>query len=144
MRVQDILKTKGDKVHTIDPDALIGEAATVLQSVGVGALVVSRDGRRIDGILSERDIVRGFARQGANITHLHVSDLMTRNVITCCGDDAIAKVAGTMTAKRIRHLPVCDADVLVGVVSIGDVLKSRIDEVQLEANVLRDVAIAAR
>ncbi|MEO1204914.1 MAG: CBS domain-containing protein [Pseudomonadota bacterium] len=144
MRVEDLLKAKGSKVHIIDPDAIVPSAAAELANANVGALVVSRDGKKIDGILSERDIVRGYAKHGGDVSHLHVSDLMTGAVITCGASDQVSAVAQVMTSRRIRHLPVCAGDNLMGMVSIGDVLKSRIDEVQLEANVLRDVALAGR
>ncbi|MEO1543601.1 MAG: CBS domain-containing protein [Pseudomonadota bacterium] len=144
MRVEDLLKAKGSAVHIIDPDQLVQDAAQDLAKANVGALVVSRDGRTIDGILSERDIVRGYAKNGRDLSQLHVSDLMTRSVITCCSSDQVSSVAHVMTSKRIRHIPVCIGNELMGMVSIGDVLKSRIDEVQLEANVLRDVALASR
>lgn len=144
MRVADILQSKGSRVLTIDPDKMVLEAARALRNAGVGALVVSRDGRTIDGILSERDIVRGLAQSGVDISHLHVSDLMTSGVVTVASGDTLADVAAVMNRKRIRHLPVIDGGRLVGIVSIGDVLKNRIDEVVLEANVLRDVAVAFR
>lgn len=144
MRVADILQTKGSRVLTVDPDKMILEAAKMLRNAGVGALVVSRDARTIDGILSERDIVRGFAESGGDVTHLHVSDLMTGAVVTCMASDSLSQVAKVMTQRRIRHLPVTDGGRLIGMVSIGDVLKNRIDEVVLEANVLRDVAVAVR
>lgn len=144
MRVANILEVKGSRVLTIDPDELIHKAAVMLRNAGVGALVVSRDGQKLNGILSERDIMRGFAEQAADLMALHVSDLMTSPVITCAATDSLSHVAQVMTTRRIRHLPVCDGDRLLGMVSIGDVLKHRVDEVQLEANVLRDVALAVR
>ncbi len=144
MRVAEILESKGSRVLTIDPDKMVLDAAKMLRNAGVGALVVSRDGRTIDGILSERDIVRGFAESAGDVTHLHVSDLMTGAVVTCTASDSLSQVAKVMTQRRIRHLPVTDNGNLIGLVSIGDVLKNRIDEVVLEANVLRDVALAVR
>lgn len=144
MKVSDLLKGKGSAIKSIAPKASIRELADKLRIEGVGALVVCASEHQLDGIVSERDVVRGYAAHGAGIGDLTVADLMTRSVITCTPDEPIAKVARIMTERRIRHLPVRDGDKLVGVISIGDVLKSRIDEVQLEANVLRDYAIAAR
>ena len=106
-------------------------------------MVVSSDGKSLEGIISERDVAYGVAVHGGALPTLKVSDLMTPVVITCSPGDTIAEVAKIMTLQRIRHLPVKDGAKLVGVISIGDVLKSRISEIQLEANVLRDIAIAS-
>lgn len=144
MSVADILKSKGSKVMTIEPGMNVGQLAIRLHQGGVGALVVTDAAGRIVGIISERDIVRGLADHGGQVNEMAVRELMTPNVVTCCSRDDISKVAATMTRRRIRHLPVVDDGRLVGMVSIGDVLKTRIDEVQLEANVLRDVALAVR
>jgi CBS domain-containing protein len=107
-------------------------------------MIVSKDGESLEGIISERDVACGLAKHGAALSELRVSDLMTRSVITCAPEDTIGEVARIMTLQRIRHLPVKDGAKLVGVISIGDVLKSRISEIELEANVLRDMAIAHR
>ncbi len=144
MSVAEILKSKGSKVITIEPGMNVGQLAIRLHQVGVGALVVTDAAGKVVGIISERDIVRGLAEHGGHVNEMPVRDLMTSSVVTCCSADDISKVAATMTRRRIRHLPVVDDGRLVGMVSIGDVLKTRIDEVQLEANVLRDVALAVR
>lgn len=144
MSVAEILKSKGSKVITIEPGMNVGQLAMRLHEVGVGALVVTDAAGKVVGIISERDIVRGLAEHGGHVNEMAVRELMTANVVTCCSGDDISKVAATMTRRRIRHLPVIDDGRLVGMVSIGDVLKTRIDEVQLEANVLRDVALAVR
>jgi len=144
MRVSDILEAKGRDVMTIQPGASIGHLSERLRDMRVGALVVSSDRDRVEGIISERDVVHGLAEYGADVYAKSVADLMTRSVVTCDSNSSISDVAGTMTRRRIRHLPVVNDGHLVGMVSIGDVLKTRIDEVQLEANVLRDVALAAR
>jgi CBS domain-containing protein/beta-phosphoglucomutase-like phosphatase (HAD superfamily) len=144
MRVADILKVKGSSVKTIEPDATLKAFAHGLNAERVGAMVVRDSTGALKGIISERDLVRGFSEFGAELSSMKVSELMTRSVITCTPDDGVAAIAKVMTQRRIRHLPVVVDGALVGLVSIGDVLKHRLDEVQLEANVLRDFAIARR
>jgi signal-transduction protein with cAMP-binding, CBS, and nucleotidyltransferase domain len=144
MKVADILKGKSSAVMTVQPTLTIGALAQRLRSAGVGVMIVTSDGQTLDGIISERDIAYGLAAHGAALPSLKVTDLMTRAVITCSLQDTVVEVAKVMTMRRIRHLPVKDGAKLVGVVSIGDVLKSRISEIELEANVLRDIAIASR
>lgn len=144
MKVADILKGKNSAVMTVQPTLTIGALAQRLRSAGVGVMIVTSDGQTLDGIISERDIAYGLAAHGAALPSLKVTDLMTRAVITCSLQDTVVEVAKVMTMRRIRHLPVKDGAKLVGVVSIGDVLKSRISEIELEANVLRDIAIASR
>jgi CBS domain-containing protein len=140
MRVAEILKGKGSAVMTIRPTQSIGELSHRLRLAGVGAMIVSEDGHTLDGIISERDVAYGLADHGGHLYDLPVSELMTRGVITCSPSDTIAHVAKIMTLKRIRHLPVKEDDRLVGIISIGDVLKHRLSEIELEANVLRDMA----
>jgi CBS domain-containing protein len=140
MHVSDILKGKGNKVAIIRPDASIRSAAQRLKIEGVGALVVSEDGTSVIGILSERDISHGLAEHGGAVAEHTVSDLMTRGVIHCVAQDDIAHIAKIMTQRRIRHLPVMEEATLIGIVSIGDVVRHRLDELELEANVLRDYA----
>jgi CBS domain-containing protein len=106
-------------------------------------LVLDGEGR-LQGIVSERDMARGIDEFGPNLPEMRVVDLMTRSVVTCAPEDSVANVANVMTQRRIRHLPVVVDGVVVGLISIGDVLKYRLDEVQLEASVLRDVARARR
>jgi CBS domain-containing protein len=139
MNVETILRTKGRDVATIGPEATIGEAVQRLGARGIGALVVSRDGAEVDGILSERDIVRGLADHGAALLSERVGDLMTRRVHTCTPDDAVEDLMGMMTQKRIRHLPVLKDGALCGIVSIGDVVKNRLDEIEFEASSLRSM-----
>jgi CBS domain-containing protein len=143
MNVDTILRNKGRSVTTIAPDARIAGAVDLLRRHAVGALVVSRDGAAIDGILSERDIVAALADHGAATLDLAVRDLMSRKVITCRRDDAIADLAALMTERRIRHLPVVDRGALAGIVSIGDVVKHRIDEVESEASSMREFIASA-
>lgn len=110
----------------------------------IGAAIVSDDGKSIDGIISERDLAYGLAAHGSKLPGIAVSELMTKAVIVCSPEDSVTDVMKLMTERRTRHLPVKDGDRLVGIISIGDVLKHRLGEMQLEANVLRDYAIAAR
>lgn len=142
MRVANILQSKGSSVKTITADATVRELSRQLSTDSIGAVVVVSSGGRLAGIISERDVARGLADHGAALPALPVSQLMTKGVVTCAPDDSIASISKIMTQRRIRHLPVLDGGELVGLVSIGDVLKFRLDEVQLEANVLRDYAIA--
>jgi CBS domain-containing protein len=142
MLVADILRTKGAAVKAVRSDDTALCLAKRLKSERVGAMVVSNDGNSLDGIISERDVAYGLAAYGSDLYRVTVADLMTKVVITCSPRDTIAEVTRVMTQRRIRHLPVKDGDRLVGVISIGDVLKHRLGEVQLEANVLRDYAIA--
>ncbi len=107
-------------------------------------MVVKNADGGVKGIISERDLARGLAQYGNDLPSLPVSALMTETVVTCAPEDTVATVAKVMTQRRIRHLPVVVGGKLVGLVSIGDVLKHRLDEVQLEANVLRDFAIARK
>ena len=138
----DILKSKRTAVLWVPPVLSIGEVAERLRSTDVGVMIVSNDGESLQGLVSERDIAHGLAVHGAALLSLKVSDLMARSVITCTSEDSVADIARIMTMRRIRHIPVVDGGKVVGVVSIGDVLKSRISEIELEANVLRDLAVA--
>jgi CBS domain-containing protein len=144
MKVADILKTKGSAVKTVRPDETAKVFAEHLRNERIGAMIVSSDGSTLEGIISERDLAYGLAAYGDRLPSMRVSELMTRVVILCTPEDTIAEVMTVMTQRRIRHLPVKDGGRLVGIISIGDVLKHRLGEMQLEANVLRDVAIARR
>lgn len=144
MKVADILKTKGAAVKTVNPNETAKTFAEQLKGERIGAMIVSLDGSLIEGIISERDLAYGLAAYGDKLARMRVSELMTKAVIVCTPEDTIAEVMTVMTQRRIRHLPVKDGKHLVGIISIGDVLKHRLGEVQLEANVLRDVAIARR
>lgn len=144
MRVADLLKGKSISLMTVQPDQTIQELAERLRSANVGVKVVSSDGQSLEGIISERDVAYGLALHGSALPALHVSGLMARAVITCSLEDSVSDIARVMTLRRVRHLPVMDGAKLVGIISIGDVLKSRISEIELEASVLRDIAIASR
>ena len=143
MRVAEILKAKDPVILSVRPTETIQQLAQRLRMERVGAMIVSSDGVKIQGIISERDVAHGLAEHGSSILELKVEQLMTRSVITCKPDDSISDIAKVMTERRIRHLPVEEAGRLVGIVSVGDVVKHRMDELQLEANVLRDYAVAA-
>ncbi len=112
-------------------------AVRELKTHGIGALLVSEDGRQVAGILSERDIVHALAEQGAALLALPVERLMTRKVVTCVPEDTVSELMARMTQHRFRHLPVVKDGTLIGIVSIGDLVKNRIEEVEFEANSLR-------
>ena len=141
MDVNALLQGKGSQVATIQPGASIEDATVRLKEEGVGALVVSHDGKQIDGILSERDIVRGLAGHGQGLMTMQVSELMTTPVKTCAVGDNIRDVMSQMTTSRIRHLPVVDDAKLCGIISIGDVVKNRLEELEAETSVLRDFIV---
>lgn len=143
MNVNSILKNKGRDVVTIAADATINDAVLLLRSKRIGALVIDRAGGEVEGILSERDIVRALAEYNTRVFDLPVSALMTRRVVTCAPEDSVSGVMAEMTARRIRHLPVVKDGALVGIVSIGDVVKSHIDEVEHEARSLRQFIASA-
>ena len=144
MKVQEILAHKGGKVVTIRPDATISTAVHRLALERIGALVVSEDGISIAGILSERDLILALAEEGAGILapDRRVRDLMTKGVRTCRPDDLVKSVMAEMTRHRFRHMPVVEDGRLIGVVSIGDVVRTRLDEMELETVVLREAYIA--
>ncbi|HTC17813.1 MAG TPA: CBS domain-containing protein [Stellaceae bacterium] len=142
MNVEAILKNKGRDVVTIAPEATINDAVLLLRRKRIGALVIG-GATGPEGILSERDIVRALADYGARIFDLPVSALMTRRVITCTPKDSVAGLMAEMTERRIRHLPVVEDGVLIGIVSIGDVVKHHLGEVEHEANALRQFIASA-
>jgi CBS domain-containing protein len=115
-----------------------------LRMQNVGALVVCRDGEKVEGVLSERDLVRGLAKHGADLLEMSVVAVMSRNVPTCTPDDSLAFVMDQMTRTRQRHLPVVVDGRLCGIVSIGDVVKHRLEEMELETHVLRDAYLTRR
>ncbi len=138
MKVKAMLSAKESKVVTARPDATVATAINILKQEKIGALVVSDDGNRIQGILSERDVVRALVDRGGDLLNMPISDLMTRTVKTCSLDANIHDVMSEMTHSRIRHLPVLDDGKLCGVISIGDVVKNRLDELEAETAVLRE------
>jgi CBS domain-containing protein len=138
MNVTSILSTKGRDVATIPPTATVGEAVKLLADRKIGALVVTGAGGRITGIVSERDVVRALARHGAGALNLPLNDVMTRKVVACGPKDSIASLMELMTSGKFRHLPVVEEDQLAGIVSIGDVVKIRLAELEHEQTALRD------
>ena len=141
MKVKDLLTTKGDKVATTSSDATIDTVLHRLKLEGVGALVVSDDGKAVNGIISERDIVRGLPDHGAALLTMTVSELMTQNVKTCGPDATVQDIMGEMTRSRFRHMPVVAEGELRGIISIGDVVKNRLEELETETHVLRDYIV---
>jgi CBS domain-containing protein len=142
MQVRHILRNKGREVVTISADATLSEASRLLARKHIGAIVVrDRDGQ-VSGILSERDIVRAVAEASVNALPQSVSAHMTRGVETCSESDSIEDLMEVMTHRRLRHLPVVEGGRLCGIVSIGDVVKTRIDETVSEAKTLREYIAA--
>lgn len=141
MNVRSILKSKGNDVIFVDASETVSAAARLLTNRRIGALVVGDDGGDVSGMLSERDIVAGISKQGAEVLTQSVKDLMTSNVVFCHPEDSISDVMGKMTDRRIRHLPVVDGNRLLGVISIGDVVKQRIAESENEAEALREYIV---
>jgi len=137
MIVAMILEAKGRDVVTIGADATIGQAVSKLAERKIGAIVVVEGTDRITGIISERDVVRAIARDSANVFSEPVGSIMTTDVVTCGDREAIIEVMGRMTDGRFRHLPVADDGRLSGIISIGDVVKARIEEVEREADEMR-------
>lgn len=137
MRIEDVVRSKGSDVFTIAPDASVRELLAALAEHNVGALVVSpaepgEDGPAVAGIVSERDIVRRLHDRGLDVLDAPVSAIMTTTVTTCAPEDSVADLERTMTDHRIRHVPVVRGNALVGVVSIGDIVKHRIVELEHE------------
>jgi CBS domain-containing protein len=137
MNVETILRNKGRRVATIRADATIADAVNGLANYGVGALVVSDDGDSVDGIISERDIVTALAEDGADLLKRRVGEVMTRPVITCEPEETVGELMAEMTNRRIRHFPVVKDGRLCGIISIGDVVKNRLDEIEFEASSMR-------
>lgn len=142
MKIADIVESKGRAVHTTVPWTTVADAAHLLIEHHIGALVVCEAGQKIRGIISERDIVRGLSKHGAALLTMKIGDVMTHRVATCSPEDTVAQAMARMTRGRYRHLPVVEKDTMVGMVSIGDLVKHRVKEMELEAGVLRDVVIA--
>jgi len=144
MKVDDILQGKGREVETIRPDAKVLMAVHRMRMQNVGAMVVSRDGERVEGVLSERDIVRGLTRHGAALLEMGVVAVMSRGVPVCSPADSLTSVMSQMTRTRNRHVPVVEDGRLCGIVSVGDVVKHRLEEMELETSVLRDAYLTRR
>ena len=138
MNVESILARKGSQVASIVPGATLAEAVQMLREHGIGALVVSVDGRRVDGMLSERDVVRRLAIDGADALEMTAARAMSTPVVTCGLLDELPELMAIMTQRRVRHLPVVSHGRLIGLVSIGDVVKHRVEELETENRALFD------
>lgn len=144
MIVRTILtsKSSSDVASTVASQK-VSEAVKLLAQWRIGALVVLDEQRQLAGILSERDIVRGLARFGHAVQEMTVGELMTKDVLTCATSDTLDSLMSVMTDNRIRHLPVLEAGTLVGIITIGDIVKARLDETTMQVDSLRDYVMAA-
>lgn len=142
MTVRKILKTKGDEIISIEIGSTVLEVAKLLGERRIGAVPVM-DGNRLAGIMSERDVMRGIAIRGGGVLAEDIDSLMTKSVFTCDKSDSVQKLMSMMTERRIRHLPVLDDGTLVGMISIGDVVKERMQETEQEAEALKDYIATA-
>ena len=143
MHVKEILAHKGPAVVTIAPGASVARVVAMLAEHRIGALVVTSDGRRIEGIVSERDVVRALNAFGADLLGMAVREIMTADVHTCVPADEVRSLARTMTDKRFRHMPVVIDGALSGIVTIGDIVKGRVDELETEHEQLMDYISSA-
>ena len=143
MTVKAILARKGTDVATIEPNATLSTAVLLLAKHRIGALVVTGADRRVVGIVSERDIVRTLAETGSQSLERAVAEVMTRKVVTCSERDTVAELMERMTQGKFRHVPVVEQNRLVGIVSIGDVVKWRLHEMKRESGAMRDYISAA-
>jgi len=143
MTVKAILSTKGNDVVTIEPNATLAQAAKLLAERRIGAVLVLGIENRVAGILSERDIVRALAERGAAVLSERVDQVMTRKVFSCSPTDTVAQLMEQMTAGKFRHVPVVDQARLTGIISIGDVVKYRLHEIENESNALREYILTA-
>ena len=138
MNVGQILKNKGSHAATVAPDAKIKDVIAGLEAEDVGALVVSADGQQIEGIISERDVVRGLQSFGASVLDHTVRDLMSSDVVTCTPNDRVSGVMALMNERNIRHVPIVNDGDLAGIVSIRDIIALRLNEAELDAAAMRE------
>ncbi|SPJ24048.1 CBS domain-containing protein [Palleronia abyssalis] len=141
MRIERVLRDKGGDVLTITPGAKVSQAAAMLSEKRIGALIVCEKGGGPEGILSERDIVRELGRSGAGCLDTPVSELMTAKIESCAKDDALDAVLTKMTEGRFRHMPVIENGQMIGLVSIGDVVKARLSELAMERDALQGMVM---
>ena len=144
MRVSTILATKGASVATIDPQTTVADVVDELRLRGVGALVVSRNGLTVEGVVTERDVVRRLAERGDRVLRDRVTELMVVGGPTCRPGDTVVEVMAVMTDERVRHVPVTLDGMLAGIVSIGDVVKARLSELEADAQHLVDYLVTGR
>ena len=138
MKVEHILRTKGADVYAVSGATSVKDAVDLLGEKNIGAVIVKGDDGAVSGIFSERDVVRRLRNEGAAVLGRPVSECMTKNPVTCSPDATLDELMGVMTKKRIRHIPVVDGETLVGIISIGDVVKRKIDDVEREAAALKE------
>jgi CBS domain-containing protein len=143
MTVKAILSQKGDNVITVEPICTLADAVRILSEHRIGALVIVGPDRNVAGILSERDIVRALAKRGPGALNEPVGEVMTRKVVTCAESETVAELMERMTQGRFRHVPVVERGRLVGLVSIGDIVKHRLQEMEHESNALKEYILTA-
>ena len=143
MHVKDILKTKGTAVITVHGDVPISGAIDIMHTQSIGALLVIDNASTLIGVLSERDVVSGLAQHGAAALSMHVEDLMSAHLVICKPTDPLKDIMYWMTRHRVRHLPVVEEGRLCGIISIGDVVKHRLDEMEMETAIMREIFIAS-
>jgi CBS domain-containing protein len=143
MQVAQILKTKGSTVHSVTPETIVAEVIRTLSKRRIGAVLVRSGEGKVSGILSERDIIHGLAEHGTRLLEMPASQVMTRSVVSCAIDSTVDEVMREMTNRRIRHLPVLDGGRLAGIISIGDVVKNRLEELSAESDMLRSYIVGA-
>lgn len=143
MIVKAILSRKNPAIITIEPGASLADAAKLLSQHRIGAVIVKGPGDRVAGLLSERDIVRVLAEKGAAALALSVGEVMTRRIVTCSEGDTLDELMERMTTGKFRHLPVVAGERLVGLISIGDVVKYRLEEIMTESNAMREYIATA-
>lgn len=140
MHIKEILHRKGHEIETVAPDEALEYCAARMKLGRLGALVVCDAGRKLQGVISERDIVGALVDYGPKSLQMAASEVMDRRPVTCGPEDTVAQVAHRMTRARVRHVPVCEDGAIVGIVSIGDIVKERFEEMELERDTLRDLA----
>ena len=138
MLVSDLIKEKGAGVITTRPATTIAQAADIIANKRIGAVVVTELNGKVVGIISERDIVNGLSKSGASLLKLPASDVMTRDVFTCATTEDVNQLRREMTTRRARHIPIVEDDKLIGIISIGDIVKNRLDELEDETQQMRD------
>ena len=143
MRISDVIRAKGNAVFTVQPGMDVRALLAVLAEHGIGAAVVSTDGTRVDGIVSERDIVRALADRGAAVMSEPISEIMTSEVQSCTPETPVVELMSVMTHGRFRHVPVVVQDRLIGIVSIGDIVKNRVGELEIERDSLTSYITSA-
>jgi CBS domain-containing protein len=143
MSVTVILSRKGNDIVTLSPDATLGDAVASLARNRIGAIVVTNGDMGVEGIISERDVVRLIGERGVDVLAEPLAGLMTKAVVTCAPDETVPQIMERMTRGRFRHVPVVASGKLVGIISIGDVVKYRVEEMERESAQLRDYIMSA-